>query len=166
MKGDREKCLQKGMDGYIAKPINPQELMDVMRKFILPPSSPSAIFAGKKEISEDEKKKVFNWDHLLLRMDENKEFCKEIVRDTLEIVPSSIEKLKEALSRKDSEELIYLAHTLKGLLSNMEAGIMAELAFNVERCGKEDKLDEVSFLIFRLEEEFERFKVLSGEIVS
>jgi CheY-like chemotaxis protein len=34
MKGDREKCLQTGMDDYLAKPINPQELMDKIEAWI------------------------------------------------------------------------------------------------------------------------------------
>ena len=34
MKGDREKCLQAGMDDYLAKPINPQELMDKIEAWI------------------------------------------------------------------------------------------------------------------------------------
>jgi len=35
MKGDREKCLAAGMDGYISKPIRPQELDEVLRKYLV-----------------------------------------------------------------------------------------------------------------------------------
>jgi two-component system, sensor histidine kinase and response regulator len=34
MKGDREKCIAGGMDGYLTKPIRPQELDDVLDDFI------------------------------------------------------------------------------------------------------------------------------------
>jgi signal transduction histidine kinase/CheY-like chemotaxis protein len=34
MKGDREKCIEAGMDDYIAKPVNPQELADMLEKWI------------------------------------------------------------------------------------------------------------------------------------
>lgn len=38
MKGDREKCLAAGMDGYLSKPIRPQELDEVLRKYLARPA--------------------------------------------------------------------------------------------------------------------------------
>jgi CheY-like chemotaxis protein len=34
MKGDRERCLDAGMDGYITKPIRSNELDDVLNQYI------------------------------------------------------------------------------------------------------------------------------------
>ncbi len=35
MQGDRERCLAAGMDGYIAKPIRPQDLSEAIKKYAL-----------------------------------------------------------------------------------------------------------------------------------
>jgi signal transduction histidine kinase/CheY-like chemotaxis protein/ligand-binding sensor domain-containing protein len=50
MKGDEERCLAAGMDGYISKPIHPEELDDVLRNLVtrrtqLAPSAEPAGFA-------------------------------------------------------------------------------------------------------------------------
>jgi CheY-like chemotaxis protein len=34
MKGDRERCLEAGMDGYLAKPIRAQELYELLENYI------------------------------------------------------------------------------------------------------------------------------------
>jgi two-component system sensor histidine kinase/response regulator len=34
MKGDEERCLAAGMDGYLTKPISPQELDEVLEKYM------------------------------------------------------------------------------------------------------------------------------------
>ena len=41
MKGDRERCLEAGMDGYVSKPIRPQELFDVLDGLV-----PAAVEGG------------------------------------------------------------------------------------------------------------------------
>jgi CheY-like chemotaxis protein len=47
MKGDEQKCLQAGMDGYLAKPIRPQELDDVLNKYLaLRAASPHPVVSG------------------------------------------------------------------------------------------------------------------------
>jgi two-component system, sensor histidine kinase and response regulator len=37
MKGDRERCLASGMDGYVSKPIRSQELLDALQRVISVP---------------------------------------------------------------------------------------------------------------------------------
>jgi len=40
MTGDRERCLRAGMDGYLAKPVRPQELAEALQRFAAPANRP------------------------------------------------------------------------------------------------------------------------------
>jgi signal transduction histidine kinase/ActR/RegA family two-component response regulator len=44
MKGDRERCLEAGMDGYVAKPIQPQKLLEAIQEALSPGPAPEAAY--------------------------------------------------------------------------------------------------------------------------
>jgi two-component system sensor histidine kinase/response regulator len=50
MKGDREKCLAAGMDGYLTKPIRPQELEEILDEYVARRSTATAVeIAGQRK---------------------------------------------------------------------------------------------------------------------
>jgi osomolarity two-component system sensor histidine kinase TcsA len=51
LKGDRESCLEKGMDDYIAKPVNMQLLLKMLLKWLVAPSRPALANSGPGEAS-------------------------------------------------------------------------------------------------------------------
>ena len=52
MKGDREKCLAAGMDGYLTKPIRPQELDEVLEDYVARASRSSRACRRWPDMSE------------------------------------------------------------------------------------------------------------------
>jgi two-component system sensor histidine kinase/response regulator len=48
MKGDQERCMAAGMDGYVSKPIQPQRLFDVIESLALAPAAASTRHAGAR----------------------------------------------------------------------------------------------------------------------
>jgi HPt (histidine-containing phosphotransfer) domain-containing protein len=122
MKGDRERCLAAGMDGYIAKPIRLQELFGVIENmFIIREPDPSAAFDGS----------LFDGDP---------DFLAEIVNLFLETYPELLSEIESAVSSKDAVALGRAAHTMKGAVANFGARAVVDQAKELEMMGKSGDL--------------------------
>ena len=122
MKGDRERCLAAGMDGYIAKPVHPEELFETVENLpIIQMSAPEITFDAA----------LFEGDL---------DFLAEIVNLFLETYPSLLSAIEDAVSRKDAAGLTRAAHTLKGAVANFGAKSVVEQARALEMMGKKGDL--------------------------
>ncbi len=109
MKGDRERCLDSGMDDYLSKPVQKAELIRVLdsAKAIKRDAVASATAPGRDE-------PVFDGALALERVDGEREFLEEIVRLFLADVPGRLAEIEEALAHQDAKKLANAAHALKG----------------------------------------------------
>ena len=160
MKGDRELCLEKGMDDYVSKPIQAKDLSAAINRQLgntvlpqpeVPPSDGS------------DGKAVFDQKFLLDRLEGDEELFKEIVKTFLDDAPLQVEKLKQALMEENLNQLEKQAHSLKGAAMNIGGNALQAIAFEVELSGKKGDLKRAQGLIPRLEKEFARLqKALSS----
>ncbi len=158
MKGDREKCMEAGMNNYIAKPVKLDEVAQIIEKEL------SLIrLKNKKEhinLKETSCKEIFDWKNLLFRLDGDEEFAREILRDTIE--DNNIKNLRKLLEENNFKEIITVAHSMKGVYANIDAVKLKEAVSDIELMAKQQKLEKLEPLITKLEEELERFnKVIS-----
>ena len=151
IKGDREKCLKAGMNGYISKPINPEDLLSAITSNT-GKETPVLVNLVKPE-KED---KILNWQLFLSRTGGDEQFCKEILLESITDLDNNIHELKNKLSGENKEDIIYLAHTIKGTSRNIEARKLGMAAFNIEVKAKENRIKEIN--TFELDEEFNRLK--------
>ena len=160
MKGDREKCIEAGMNNYIAKPVKIDEVAQIIEKEL------SLVkLKDKKEqinLKEIPSKKIFDWKNLLIRLDGDEEFAREILRDTIE--DTDIKNLRKLLEENNINELITVAHSMKGVYANIDAFKLKEVVSEIELCAKQKKIDRLETLISKLEHEFERFKKVISHI--
>jgi len=145
MHGDREKCINAGMDDYIGKPV----LIDDVQKIIIK----WADFAkNKKSVSRRNIKTSIMLDsdiiYGLKEIDDRKNF-QEVINLYLEIAPVLITEIQDSYKKMDVENLKKAAYNLKRASLNLGANRLAEICFKVESSNGSSK-EELKSLLERL----------------
>ena len=128
MKGDRERCLAEGMDGYVSKPIKIPELLEALQTV----TSPAPILKNNDSIA-DPKTFSFDLDEVLSSVDHDFEELKELVRLFVSVMPGSLKAVGEAIKKKDARALNRSSHDIKGTLVNFYAPAAVNAAFELEK---------------------------------
>jgi CheY-like chemotaxis protein len=152
MTGDREKCLQAGMDAYLAKPINARELFGTLSQ-ILPQSGSTAPQATPAAVPVAA---ALDLAALRRNMDDDEEMLQDIVGAFLRDHVTQLRDLRHALSRLDGQLALRSAHTLKGLLLTLGAQPAADAALEVERSVRAGELGRAVTLVPRLDAQLAR----------
>lgn len=120
MAGDRERTLQAGVDGYIAKPIRVDELVRAVERCAPPPLNHAALLEG---------------------VNGNRKLFGELVDVFVADTPKQLARIKRAIARQDAARLKDAAHALKGSVGNFDPGPTFEAVRKLEALGREGKLD-------------------------
>ena len=137
MKGDREKCLEAGMDDYVGKPIDRQELFTTLKKWIKARSTPENGELTVEDESADGERVPTSLSSIdvgeaLQRIGGNEDLFKELLLDFGTQFGSAVEEIRSALGRGDTELARRLVHTLKGTAGNLSAKSLQAAALALE----------------------------------
>ena len=154
MKGDRERCMAAGMDGYLTKPIQTQELLDALETHL---SRHDPVFPAE-EVAPAALEPVFDAAAALERVGGDRELLSEIAGLFEGEYPQLLGALREAIARQDTPALERAAHTLKGAVGNFAASAAFAAAQELESIGRQGNTERASELLASLETEVGRLQ--------
>jgi PAS domain S-box-containing protein len=167
LEGEREKCLDAGMDDYLSKPVKSDVLQRKLEQW-LKPTDESSPHEGSSEASVVDKDISSTLDLSVLagfreiQQAGKPDLVTELIDLFLEDSAVQHKVLREALADNNTKEARRLAHLLKGSSANIGAGPMAALYDSLEKT--EFKNGESGSLLVKLDQEFERVsKALRAE---
>jgi len=159
MKGDRERCFDAGMDGYIAKPIRAKDLYETIEMTaakVWESQRRYSVISGEKEILDRDK--------ILERTGADEETLKEIVELFVTESAKLTRRIRDAITNDDASELQRAAHTLKGSIRIFGAERAAAAALRLENMGREKNLADAEEAWQVLVNEIERLKPLLTDL--
>jgi PAS domain S-box-containing protein len=153
MQGDREKCIDAGMNDYLSKPINPQSLAKVLDKW-LPYGNSKAEAASSSSCGPDATLAVFDCDGMMKRLLDDRELAVMVTDMFIDDTPKQINSLKQAIIALDSKQAELHAHSMKGSAGNIGVDQFRNVAAELEKAGRASDFDTISALIPELEKQF------------
>jgi two-component system sensor histidine kinase/response regulator len=152
LKGDRERCLGAGMDGYISKPVRRHELYQAIKGFFphgsLEKSSAAADSGDSCEVA---------WDAALEGVEGHEDVLRGVAQAAIEELPQLVLGLENALKERNAELISRLAHTIKGTVRMFGGSRLGELALAIEQSGKSGMLRGVAPMAVQLKQGIDQF---------
>jgi CheY-like chemotaxis protein/nitrogen-specific signal transduction histidine kinase/HPt (histidine-containing phosphotransfer) domain-containing protein len=169
MKGDQERCLRAGMDGYVAKPTRPLQLLKALEVAVPTVTEPSSLTLpspsapeekgtvdgpdGVAPVGEDPE-----WGAALAQVGGDRQLLARLAGIFLEEYPKELAAIAAAIDRGDAPGLLQVAHTLKGELSTFAARAPFETALRLENMGRQGDLAAAPAARSALSEELVRLR--------
>jgi len=164
MQGDQQRCLEAGMDGFLAKPHTRDQLRAVVARWlpdadreasaVIIPSAQPATEPGSAHVGAINKKVVEG----LRELDPagSMDLAMDIMRSYVESAGQSLADMEQAILTGNAKVLARLAHPLKSSTANLGAETLSGLYRQLEKLGRENRVDEAGELLERTRKEHQR----------
>ncbi|MEJ7805240.1 MAG: response regulator, partial [Telluria sp.] len=137
MKQDRDLCLAAGMDDYVAKPIDPDQLLARLEGSAMPASTVVPVAAGPTFGS-------FDFATLAQRARGKTALLQKMVQLFLDELPHTLLALEGAAASADLATLERASHRLKGAAATLCAQAVADAATALEQCAISREQEQIA----------------------
>jgi HPt (histidine-containing phosphotransfer) domain-containing protein len=150
MRSDQKRCLEAGLDKYIAKPVGTKQIEETIALVSISETKVK-VFPTVQEVAST----PVSWDHAkaLERLDSDEHLLDEVVEIFLQESPKQLAHLQQSVAEGNAELLERTAHRLKGELSYLGMPDASQNAHDLEQMGHKRDLKSASELLAVLEAE-------------
>jgi two-component system, sensor histidine kinase and response regulator len=160
MKKDHDRCLEAGMDGYLTKPVSPENLYNAIKGLL--PSTKS-----KPEPEPEVKparKPAVDLAAALRTVGGDKDILKDVLNVFLEEdTPRQLKNIREAFLRQDGKAIKAEAHGMKGSAAAMGGKTVSAAAARLETAALSGDMPGAQAIFDEMCAELERFKTFYSE---
>lgn len=160
VKGDRERCLDAGMDDYLAKPVEKQQIISVLDRFLsnsqqrLPQTE--ATVESVDQANDLSAPAPIDAESLLARCFGNLEFAGSLLDELESTGMRRVEEIRTQAAQQNSSATADAAHALKGAAGILCAEGVQKLAATIEQAGRSSNIGKVETELVDLEAEMQR----------
>lgn len=156
MRGDRERCLEAGMDDYVSKPISAGMLLKAIRRVMpLAVRDPGSAAGTEPYVSTQDTGELAA---LLEAFNHDGAFFKEVADMFISDYPPMMETIKQAIAAENGALLSRTAHALKGMARNFQIDGAADAARQLERLAEQEQYAAAQHEYHRLADELAGFE--------
>jgi CheY-like chemotaxis protein len=153
--GDREKCLQAGMDAYLSKPLHGGDLIALVER--ITGVSPDGIGQDTVASSSPIHSTRFDINAALERMGGEQDLLIEHIGFVIDDAPELLQQIAMSITNHEGRQLEIAAHRLKSLVSTYNHEAARELAQQLEQMGLHNDLEDASDKLDALQKMVDEF---------
>jgi len=159
---DRKRCLDAGMNDYIAKPVTIASFAAMISKWTSDPVAPTVDIGAPKASPEPPVEKdvplTFNKQAFLTRIGDDNEIAKEVALSFLENAPNLVRDLGKAIEDGDSSQATLSAHSLVGAAGVVGGETVVESAMRLQQEARDQDLASLRAGYSQLTRRFDELK--------